>query len=203
MKKHQGWLRVLIAIAALSLVPSLIAKDSSEVNFQFSGLLPNEPTGGGITDQGTRTGGFEMNYTYLLGKWAGIEGGYGIGRNTQSYSGDFGSAAVQSNLQEVTGAFEVRVPTRKSKIRPYALSGIAALRYGPTGSTLNTPGAVAQTKPAFLYGGGADFIVSQNVAIRGDYRGFISSTPDFQLTGVSAEGDRHLAQPSIGVLVRF
>ena len=79
---------------------------------------------------------------------------------------------------------------------------------------LTTIPASRQTKPAFLYGGEsigesspacpsfADH-VSSHLALRLQYRGLLYKAPDFKVQNLFT-GDRgHMAEPTIGVVVRF
>src|SRR6266850_8183704 len=109
----------------------------SQVGVQFTGLVPRDATGNGITDHATKSGGVQLSYTYLLNRWAAAEGSYGFSRNTQNYSGDFGTAGVQADMHKFTGAFVLRLPLHVAKLRPYALAGGGALRFNPTGDVGN------------------------------------------------------------------
>jgi len=175
----------------------------SQVNLQFTGLVPKDSSGNGITDHVTRSGGLLAGYTFNLNRWAAVEGDYGYSRNTQNYSGLFGSSAVQANVHQVTGAFVLRIPVSIGKVRPYALAGTGALRFDPTSNIGNTPGTASQSKAVFLYGGGANFDVTRHVGIRAEYRGLLANVPDFTLTGLTPGTMTHLAQPSVGVFFRF
>jgi len=176
---------------------------SSQVNLNYMGVIPKNSTGNGITDVATRSGGLLLSYTHMFNNWTGIEGGYGWTRNTQNYSGDFGTSGVQANLHEITGAFVLKPTLHVAKIRPYVLAGIGGLRFAPTSDPGNMEGVLSQTKAAFVYGGGADFNVAHHIGMRVDYRGFVTKPPDFTLSSLTLGSTTHLAQPSIGIFFRF
>jgi len=210
MNRYVHFNRKLIGFAGVLAVTLVIAGTAmaqeemrSQVNLQFTGLVPKDSSGKGITDDVTKSGGLLAGYTFNLNRWAAVEGDYGYSRNTQNYSGLFGSSTVQANVHEVTGAFVLRIPVGIGKVRPYALAGTGALRFDPTSNIGNTPAAVSQSKAVFLYGGGANFDMTRHVGIRAEYRGLLAKVPDFTLTGLTLGTMTHLAQPSVGVFFRF
>src|SRR6185295_12212213 len=127
---------VLFAGVAAFLVFANVAaaqvEKPSQINVNYTGVFTKDSTGNGITDSATRSGGLLVNYTYMFNHWAGVEGGYGWTRNTQSYSGDFGASGVQANMHEMTGAFVLKPALHVPKIRPYLVTGIGALGFKPT-----------------------------------------------------------------------
>jgi len=181
----------------------------SQANFQFMGLIPKDSTGtdlsgNPITEHATRSGGFLAGYTFNLNRWAAVEGDYGYSRDTQNFSSLFGPSAVQTRLHEMTVAFVVRMPVSVARLHPYALGETGALRFDPTNNSPSmVPGALAQTKPVFLYGGGVNVDLRRNFGVRVDYRGLLSRIPDFKLATLTVGRTTHLAEPSVGVYVRF
>jgi len=181
----------------------------SQVNLQLTGLVPGDTSGmdasgNPITDHASRSGGFLLGYTFNLNRWAALEGNYGYSRDTQYYSGSFGTSGVQTNLHEMTGAFLFTLPVHIARVRPYALAGTGALRFVPTSDAMSlVPGTQGQTRAVFLYGGGANFDLTRNIGIRAEYRGLLSKTPDFGLSTLTMGTKTHFAQPSIGVYFRF
>ena len=181
----------------------------SQANFQFMGLIPKDTSGtdingNPISDHATRSGGFLVGYTFDLNRWAAVEGNYGYSRDTQNYSSVSGPSGVQTRLHEMTGAFVARIPVSVAKLHPYALAGTGALRFDPTDESASTvAGVLAQTKPVFLYGGGVNFDVTRRFGIRAEYRGLLAKTPDFKLSTLTVGATTHLAQPSVGIYVRF
>jgi opacity protein-like surface antigen len=87
-----------------------------------------------------------------------------------------------------------------ARFTPFVLAGAAALVFDPK----NFDGADTQTRAAGVYGGGADFKISQHVFMRAEYRGFIYDSPTYSLTNVAgADRVTHRAEPSIGFGYRF
>jgi len=63
----------------------------------------------------------------------------------------------------------------------------------------DTPGASTQARAAFVYGGGADFNLTSHIFIRAEYRGFVYSSPTFDLAATQgADRVTHRAEPSVG-----
>src|SRR5262245_9414648 len=100
---------------------------ASEANLQFTGVIPKTATGNGITNDPTRSGRISAGYTFMFKNWMGLEGTYGWARNTQNYFGDFGTAGVQANVHEFTGALVLKPAVHVPRVQPYVLAGPAAL----------------------------------------------------------------------------
>jgi len=211
-------LLVGLALCAFVRVPAASATENpspQQIIFQYSGVIPatstgnistNFPTpftGTSLTDQSTRSGGFQASYSYQFNKWTGADVGYGQFRFTQSYSSDSGSSSVQSNLRQGTTDIVFHVPELLSRIHPYAVVGVGALRFMPTENANNIDGAASETRSAFIYGGGADIDISKRVGIRADYRGFKFKAPDFELPELTTNMQTRISEPSIGVYFRF
>jgi len=204
----------LVACGYLYVSPAS-AQDNlrSQINAQFTGVIPGtstgnaigdpEVTGNPITDQSTRTGGFQANYGYQLNKWTGFDAGFGLARYSQNFAGDFGSLPVQSNLREIETEFLLHIPDHIARIHPYAAVGVGALRFMPTSNVNNAAGVLAQTRSSLVVGGGADFDISKRFGIRADYRALRFRVPDFRMTALDTEAETHISEPSVGVYFRF
>ena len=207
-----------LLISAFGSASSGFAAESTppqQISFQYGGVMPATSagnvstdfptpfTGMSLTDQVTRSGGFQASYSYRFNKWTGADVGYGQFRFTQSYSSALGSSSVQSDLRQGTTDFVFHVPELLSRIHPYAVVGVGALRFVPTGNTNNLDGAASETRSAFIYGGGADIDISNRVGIRADYRGFKFKAADFELPELTTNVQTRISEPSIGVYFRF
>ena len=88
---------IILTSLVLMAVPAMAQEETrSQVNLQLTGLIPKDSSatdtnGSGITDQATRSVGFLAGYTFKLSRWAAVEGDYGFSRNTETYSGSFGT----------------------------------------------------------------------------------------------------------------
>jgi len=207
-----------LATYVFACAPAALATESTppqQVTVQYGGVLPATSTGNistnfptpftgmSLTDQSTRSGGFQGSYSYRFNKWTGADVGYGQFRFTQSYSSDSVTSSVESDLRQGTTDFVFHVPELLSRIHPYAVIGVGALRFMPTGNANNLDGAASETRSAFIYGGGADIDISNSVGIRADYRGFKYKAPDFALPELTTNVQTRISEPSIGVYFRF
>src|SRR5262249_30476729 len=111
-------LRFAVVLAGFAAViclqaPTARAEDSlmaSQAGVQFAAVLPHDALGNGISVNSNKAGGVEAAYTFHMDKWmaAGFE--YGKTRYTSNFSGSFGSAAVQNNVNQVELDFLLTVP---------------------------------------------------------------------------------------------
>jgi outer membrane immunogenic protein len=194
----------MAVVASLSLVSvNAVAQEMrSEVSVQGTGFFTKDSDGNGVRNQATQTGGFLVGYRYNINRWLAAEGDYGYSRNTQLYSG-FIPARVQANIHQITGAAVVKLPAFH-RVLPFVLGGGGALIFDPTNNAGGTfLGASQQTRGAFLYGAGADYVFSKHVSLRAEYRGFVYKAPDFNVTGLNTDAWTHGAQPSAGLVFRF
>ena len=175
-----------------------------EIGVQGTGFLTKDSTGNGINQHATDTGGFLLSYRYHFNRWLAADASYGYARNTQQNFASPGPFSVQANVHQATGALVVTVPRRVFKLNPYVLAGAGALVFDPTGSVGGFVfGAQAQTRPAFVYGGGVDYDLAKHLSLRAEYRGFVYERPDFGLDALHSGATAHTAQPSAGLVFRF
>jgi opacity protein-like surface antigen len=145
-----------------------------------------------------------IGYRHHLYRWLAADASYGYARNTQQNFTSGGALDVRANVHQVTGAIVVNLPRRVFRLNPYLLAGAGALVFDPTGNAgQSAPGALRQTKAAFMYGGGVDFGISKHLALRAEYRGFVYKRPDFGLAALNSSATTHTAQPSAGLVFRF
>ena len=156
--------------------------------------------------------GFLASYQYHWKPRHGLEANYGYFKNTQAYQVNnsltglpLPSSSIKTKIQEVTGAYVFHA----SKIwifNPFLEGGAGVLFFTPTGNGDVTVGYSSETKPAFLYGGGADWKLSPKAALRLQYRGLIyrpGTFDAFTLVGFGSGSIAHIAQPSIGIVYHF
>ena len=174
------------------------------MSVQGTGFFTKESNGNGISRTTTNTGGLEVGYRHHINRWFSAEANYGFDRNTQRYFSNAGQNRIQSDVHGVTGDVVVNLPLHISKFSPYALAGGGGLIFHPTGNGGGfVPGADTQAKGAFLYGAGADYVLTRHFSLRAEYRGFVYKDPDFGLQSLKTETWTHTAQPSAGIVYRF
>jgi len=197
---------LFVALASfLLLTITAIAQESrNEVSAQGTGFFTKDSNGNGIDRTTTNTGGLQVGYRYHINRWLSAEGNYGFDRNTQRYFSSGGFSRVQADVHAVTGDMVVNLPLRIRRIDTYALAGGGALIFRPTGNAGGfVTGADNQSKGAFLYGVGADYVLTRHISLRAEYRGYVYKDPDFGLQSLRTASWTHTAQPSAGFVYRF
>ena len=175
----------------------------SEISLQGTGSFTGDTNSHDVFQQSTNSGGFLLGYRRHFNSWLAADANYGWNRNTQEYFAPSGFAAVRSNVHEISGDLALTLPFKIARLRPYVLAGVGALIFDPRDS-VGVPGfADTQTKPTFLYGGGVDYDLVHNVALRVGYRGLVYKAPDFGVGGLNLDKVTHTAQPSAGIVFRF
>jgi opacity protein-like surface antigen len=194
-----------VSFAAIFLAGSLAALPAfaqeagrSEVSVQALGSFVKTTTDNGVQQSATNSGGVLANYRFFFTNDNGVEVNYGYSLNTQAYGLPSGLFGVRAHQHEVTAAYVYRHPLRR--LTPFAEAGVGALVFDPN----DVAGASAQTRAAFVYGGGADFNLTKRVFLRAEYRGLVYNSPTFDLSETSGT-DRvtHRAEPSVGFGYRF
>jgi opacity protein-like surface antigen len=189
---------LLVSISALS------QEVRNEISVQGTGFFTKDTTGNGISRTTTNTGGLLVGYRYHFNRWLSAEANYGFDRDTHRYFSSGSLSRVQSDVHAVTADAVVSLPfTFNRRLSPYALAGGGSLIFHPTGNRGSAPSADTQAKGAFLYGVGADYVLTRHFSLRGEYRGFVYKNPDFAIGGLNTVTWTHTAQPSAGVVYRF
>jgi len=207
MELKHSFKRVGITIVGLVALLSMAAAAQeirSEISVQGTGFFTKNSQGNGIRNRAEETGGFLVGYRYNINRWLAAEANYGYDRNTQTY---FGStlASVQSNVHQITGSAVVKLPGFRKipRLQPYALAGGGALVFDPTGKAGTFAGATRQTRGAFLYGGGADYVFTSHWSLRTELRSLVYKAPSFNLANLNTNTWTHAVQPSAGIVFRF
>jgi outer membrane immunogenic protein len=182
-----------LASAALPAFSQSEVPDRNEVSVQAFGSFVTSTTNNGIENKATNSGGVLANYRYFFNTHNGVEANYGYSLNTQTYGSPSGVLGVKSYSHEVSAAYVFRLPMRN--VTPFVLAGAGGLIFDPK----DFAGVSSQGRAAFVYGGGADFKLTQRVFVRAEYRGFVYDSPTYDLAGLAGT-DRvtHRAEPSLG-----
>jgi opacity protein-like surface antigen len=197
-------LYMVVAFVFIFAMTALSQEVRNEVSVRGTGFFTRDSDGQGISNKTTQSGGVLVGYRYRINRWFSAETDYGYNRNTQQYFATGSVSRIQSDVHSVTGDLVVNLPFRFHKLLPYALAGGGALMFKPTNNPGGfVPGADTQAQAAFVYGGGADYGITQHVSLRAEYRGFVYKVPDFGLSTLSTDAWTHTALPSAGLVVRF
>src|SRR5262249_55223124 len=164
MGERTSMKRLLVAVFAPVLLfsASALSQESRhEISVQGTGFFTKDATGNGISRTTTTTGGLLVGYRYHFNRWLSAEANYGFDRDTQKFFSSGGFSRVQSDMHAVTADAVVNLPfTISRRLSPYALAGGGSLIFHPTGNRGSAPGADTQAKGAFLYGVGADYVLT-------------------------------------------
>jgi len=198
MSKKSGFAVVLLGSALLTAPAFAQEAGRSEGSVQAFGSFVKSTTDNGVQQGASNSGGVLASYRFFFSNSHGVEVNYGYSLNTQNFGLASGLVGVKSNQHEVTAAYVYRHALRG--FTPFVEAGVGGLVFDPT----DAPSASAQTRAAFVYGGGADFNITKRVFVRAEYRGLVYSSPTFELTTL-ASTDRvtHRAEPSVGFGYRF
>jgi outer membrane immunogenic protein len=170
----------------------------SEVSAQFFGTFVRSTNQNGVQESNSDSGGFLATYRFFLSKHHGVEANYTYSRSTTAYTFTSGPSGVSANQHEWSGAYVFRLPMHN--ITPFVEAGVGGLTFAP----VNRPDASTQSRAAFVYGGGLDMNVTHHLFIRAEYRGLVFNTPTFNLmANLGADRTTHMAEPSLGLGVRF
>lgn len=167
-----------------------------EVAFQYLGGFQKETTHNGVVHDATNSYGALATYRYFFNRYNGVEANYGYTLNTQRYALGGVTSGLKTHAHEATAAYVLRAPMRNWT--PFGLAGVGAVVFAadPSGFDL-------LARPAFVYGGGANFELGSGWFLRAQYRGLVFNSPVIGATTVASERVTHQAQPSIGIGWRF
>jgi opacity protein-like surface antigen len=190
---------VIIMAGAASLAFSQVEEQGkNEVSVQAFGSWVKSTTQNGVKDSVTNSGGVLGSYRRFFDKHNGVEVNYGYALNTQNTLLSTGTVGVKNYSHEASAAYVFRMPLRR--LTPFVTAGAAALVFDPK----DFRGADAETKAAFVYGGGADFNLTSHIFMRAEYRGFVYNSPSYNLASLDGTSrTTHRAEPSIGFGYRF
>jgi opacity protein-like surface antigen len=195
------WVVTWIAGIASTALPAISQSENpekNEVSVQAFGSFVKSTTDNGIENKATNSGGVLGSYRYFFNAHNGVEANYGYSLNTQTYGSTGGVLGVKSYSHEISAAYVFRMPMRN--FTPFVLAGAGGLIFDPK----NFVGASSQARAAFVYGGGADFKLSQHFFVRAEYRGLVYNSPTYDLTGLAGvDRTTHRAEPSLGFGYRF
>ena len=202
-KKAMGLIAVILAVgASTTTVFAQEEEKPSQISIQGTALVTKSSKEQIPSNDATKSGGLLVGYSYQFSRWFGAEANYGYTRNTQNFITLGGPSSLQADFHEVTGALVAHIPVNVRSLRPYVLGGGGALVFDPTDKFVVT-GADRQTRGTFVYGGGANFDITNSFGVRAEYRGLVYKIPDFGLNQLNLDKFTHLAQPSVGFFIRF
>ncbi|HEX4426749.1 MAG TPA: outer membrane beta-barrel protein [Terriglobales bacterium] len=199
-----------IAIASFFLLTvfGFAQENRQDISVNVTGDFGTTSQGNNVIQTPSNSLGLLGTYRFKLNALSSLEVNFGITRNTQYYASrsviTAGQTffAIQSNVSEATADY-VFTPWKSGRLRPFLFAGAGTLIFNPTGNSFGTTASETEIKGAISYGGGADYRLLKNVALRLQYRGLVYKAPDFYVTGLTTGTVGNLEEPSLGLVFRF
>jgi hypothetical protein len=211
-----------IAMAAFFLLASVAwAQDNTyEISLGGSAVFSKQSTGNGTVLTPTNSGAVLVTGRYRFTEHSSVEINYSHTSNSQIYFSSPLTYRIQGTIAEYSGAYVFSF-RQTPKAEPFVFAGAGALVFYP-GYNFNTVNGVQtflpasqQTQPAFLYGGGFDYrlfsslpfirrsSLTNHLALRLQYRGLVYKAPAFNVQNLFTGARGHMAEPSVGIVVKF
>jgi len=211
-----------IAMAAFFLLASVAwAQDNTyEISLGGSAVFSKQSTGNGTVLTPTNSGAVLITGRYRFSEHSSVEINYSHTANSQIYFSALLTYRIHDTIAEYSGAYVFSFH-QSAKTEPFVFAGAAALVFYP-GYNFNTVNGVQtylpasqQTQPAFLYGGGLDYRIfsslplirrsslTNHLALRLQYRGLVYKAPAFNVQNLFTGARGHMAEPSVGIVVKF
>jgi len=211
-----------IVIAGFVLLASMAwAQDNTyEISLGGSAVFSKQSSGNGTVLTPTNSGAVLITGRYRFSEHSSVEINYSHTANSQIYFSAPLTYRIRDTIAEYSGAYVFSF-RQSAKTEPFVFAGAAALVFYP-GYNFNTVNGVhtylpasQQTQPAFLYGGGLDYRIfsalplirrsslTNHLALRLQYRGLVYKAPAFNVQNLFTGARGHLAEPSVGIVVKF
>lgn len=188
-----------------------------DIGLNAGAVFSKQSSGNGTTLAPTKAGAFIATARVRFSPRSSVEVNYARVKNSQMYV-SVADYRIQCLISEFTGAYVFSF-LQSDKLEPFVFGGGGVLVFNPSITQIDTIpssiGARRQTKPAFLYGAGVDYKVfsilpiisksslSSKVALRLQYRGLVYKAPGFDVQNLFTGADGHMAEPSVGLVVKF
>jgi len=198
-------------ITIVLVIPPFAASQEVEhfnVSMNAAGVFSktSNSSNGSLTLKPTNSVAQFGTFRWRLNRFHALELNIGHTMNSQVYTLAPNNFRVATGITEFSGAY-VLSPKRTEHWEPFLLGGAGALRFNPDNTYIN--GLLSlfpvkkQTEIGFLYGAGTDYIFWKFLAVRLQYRGLIYKAPNFGQPNLATHVKGHLAEPAVGIVVKF
>lgn len=202
MRSLYAVLAVIVTIA-LSALP---AHAQFDLAGSFYKTFSTSTTGKGTHQTQDASAGFLIEGRYIKSSLLGAEVSYSFNPANQAYSTDTSTCTFTCNAQPETVKASANtvtfdwVPSKKiGNLRPFGVAGIGFVLTVPPGNEYAVNTAV---KPAYVFGGGADWGFSPRFGLRAQVRDNMYIAPNatfaFPMTGKYMQA----VEPAIGIYFR-
>lgn len=179
-----------------------------DVSLGLAGVFSktSHATQSGDVDKPTTSAEVLASFRYHFTHTHGVEVNFGHTNNSQVFTVPPDIFRVGNGITEFSAAY-VFSPFHAGRIDPFLLAGGGTLKFNPGSQFIDgnsSPfGAKSQRDLAVLYGAGVDYRFWKWFAVRLQYRGLIYKTPDFAVPNLRTGVYGHMAEPSVGLVVKF
>ena len=209
-RMRRAGLAILTLLVWTGVAPAAWAQDFEriELSVNAAGVFSKttKSNDGVVSDTPTKSLAVFGSVQYHFTPMHSIELSVGHTNNSQVFVVPPNSYRISTAILEYSGAY-VFSPFATKKWAPFLLGGIGGLRFSPGKTYIDgfqqSLGAVQQTALAFVYGGGTDYHLWRHLNLRLQYRGFLYKNPDFNVQPLFTGARGHIAEPSIGLAVKF
>jgi opacity protein-like surface antigen len=198
-----------LAVVILALAcATASAQDRLDLSVSGAAVFSKSVTGtsSGLTLSPADSGAVFGTVRYHFNHLHAVELNIGHTVDSQVFERPPDTFKVRTSMTEFSGAY-VLTPFQGKRLQPFLFAGAGALRWYPENQSINGNssffGAYTQTSLAFLYGGGADYRLWRRIGLRMQYRGLIFRAPDFTVSDLFISAKGHMAEPSVGIVVKF
>lgn len=143
---------------------------------------------------------------YHLTQLQAVEINIGHAESSQLFTKTPDTYRISGTVLEYSGAY-VLTPVHGHRLQPFLFAGGGGLHWSVSNQYIDQVsvdlGAGRQNSLAFLYGGGADYRLWRSLALRVQYRGLIYRAPDFGVSTLFISGKDHMAEPAVGLVIKF
>jgi opacity protein-like surface antigen len=165
----------------------------------------------------TNSIGGVVDARYDFGRHSAVGAAVSFNRSAEVFfAPDSGALSrIHSNNIEIIGTYIFRLPSNE-RVKPYAMFGGGMVRFAPVSGYQANGIPQTEMKPAFAYGFGSDFKLTDHFSLRLQYRGLLRADPDFKLyvspaaatasngsAGFGTSLRSHVPEPSIQIVYHF
>lgn len=201
-------LRFSILVLAMTSFAAAQEVERFNASINFAGVFSKSSTSssGSLTLKPTNSLEEFGSVRWRLNHLHGLELNIGHTTNSQVFTSAPNSFRVGSGITEFSADY-VLTPVHIGHWEPFLFGGAGALRFGAGSTFINglqsSFPVKKQTAIAFLYGGGTDYNFWKFLGVRVQYRGLIYKTPNFGQPNLATHAKGHLAEPSLGLVIKF
>jgi len=200
---------VLVLSAAVFLFSCLTCAQENrfDVSLGATAVFSKKSTGNGTELVPTNSGAFLATARMRFTNRSSVALNFARTKNSQIFDTTSFTYRVPVTISEFSGAYVFSF-MQNERLEPFVFGGAAGLSFYANSSYADNSsqlllGVTRQTQPALLYGAGADYRVWRRVAVRLQYRGLFYKAPDFKGPNFFTGAKGHLAEPGVGVVLKF